>query len=729
MLFQPLALVLLASVVAPQGQNPFLPPSATYHYAPDRTCDLRHVKISVDVDWTKRSLKGTTVNTMAPLRSGVRETVIHAGTGLQIHSVKVDGEAAAYKRDGRKLIVQTGVKRKGESFNVTISYTSTRLGDRPGAMADQGWHWIRASQDASRAGFWTQGWAEHNSEWAPTWDYSNDLATSETITTVPGDWQVVGNGALVQTTASPDKKRKTYHWRMAQPHATYLISLCGGPFDIKMGKWNGLDLWYVVPKGMGSLIDNSFSDTPDMLEFFSQKLGVTYPWPKYAQNAMYDFGGGMENVSSTTLGEMSLTEPRDGFRRMASLNSHELAHQWFGDLVTCKDWGDVWLNESFATFMQGCYFEHSRGRTGYDWEIEDYMQSYFREARRYKRPISTKLYPNADSMLDSHSYPKGAAVLHTLRRQLGEEAFWGGLKRYLTSWKHTAVESAQLRRTMTEATGIEMERFWAQWIEKPGHPVLDYAWTFKPDGPAMGPGKIILTVKQIQDTKDGTPIYDIWTEIGYVREGVGASGMNREPIHLSKAEETFEIKVPSAALAVVLDPEHKFLREIPNLHWSAQELPFILQSSPNAPDRQEALNRLLRSPTENALKLVTEQIAKDKDAKQPVFRNLSLLVNLSKPELRGFWTEQLSHSNIDRQVQAAQGLAKLPVTIATTAKFQSLLNDKAPIQVVVTAINALAEWDAKGNANLFRKAQGIKDRRGQIKRAADEALTKAGKVE
>ena len=443
-----------------QGQNPFLPPSAKYHYAPDRTCDLRHVCISVEVDWPKRSIKGTTINTMAPLRSGITEIVLHAGTNLQIQTVKVSGATTSFKRDGRRLLIPVGAKSKGAPFDVTITYSASRLGDRPGAMADNGWHWIRASQaDPYRIGFWTQGWAEHNSEWAPTWDYSNDLATSETITTVPADWNVVGNGALVQTTLSSDKKRKTYHWRMTQPHATYLISLVGGPFDIQTATWSGIGLMYVVPRGMGYLIPSSFSDTPDMLDFFSKKLGVLYPWPKYAQNAMYDFGGGMENVSSTTLGEGSLTEPRDGYRKMASLNSHELAHQWFGDLVTCKDWGDVWLNESFATFMQGCYFEHSRGKTGYDWEIEDYMQSYFREARRYKRPISTKLYPNADSMLDSHSYPKGAAVLHTLRRKLGEEAFWGGLKRYLTSWRHTPVESNQLRRSMTEATGIELEPF------------------------------------------------------------------------------------------------------------------------------------------------------------------------------------------------------------------------------------------------------------------------------
>jgi len=501
---------------------------------------------------------------------------------------------------------------------------------------------------------------------------------------------------------------------MKLPHATYLLTLCGGPFDIKKDKWRGVDLWYVVPKGEGYLIDNSFSDTKDMLSFFSDRLGFKYAWPKYAQNAMYDFGGGMENVSATTLGEPSLTEARDGFRRMASLNSHELGHQWFGDTVTCKDWSDTWLNESFATFMQFIYFEHSRGRAAYDWEVDDAMRAYFAEARRYRRPLSTKMYANGDSMFDSHTYPKGGSILHTLRRQLGDDAFYGGLNLYLNTWKHTPVESAQLRRAFTEATGINAEPFWAQWIDKPGHLVLDYTWTYQD-------GKVKLNVKQTQDTSDGTPVYDIPAQVGLM----SADGkVTLAPVHLSKVDETFEIAAPNPA-AVVLDPEHAFLRQIPTLHWSAAELPVILKYSPNAPDRAEAMRQLLADPTDANIKFVVEAVAADKDAIQPVFRQVSPLGALAKPELRAFWLTQIEHPNFDRQSQAVNALAKLPADPLTTAKFRTLVNDKAPIGVVVGAINALAAWDKAGNADVFTKAQSIKDRRGRIKTAADNALKPA----
>lgn len=700
----------IVSVSQAQRTNPFAPPQAKLHYAPDRTCDLQHVAVDIDVDYPNRSFKGKTTNTLVALRNGIKEVTLHAGEKLEISLVKVNGTEAKYTRVGKELRIATPPLAKGKPLTIVIAYSAKNSQGGGFGSGSGGWHWISPRQDSpTRVGFWTQGETDYNCEWAPTWDYPNDLATSETRTTVQADWDVVGNGNLINVAMDAAKQTKTYHWKMDQPHATYLLAIYGGPFDIQKGKWEGVDLWYVVPRGSAYLINNSFSDTPDMLSFFSKVLGVKYPWPKYAQNAMYDFGGGMENVSNTILGEGNLTEARDGFRRMASLNAHELAHQWFGDLVTCMHWGDTWLNESFATYMDSAYMEHSRGKAGYDWAVKDNMNSYFFEARRYKRPLSTKLYSDADGMFDSHSYPKGGAILHTLRRFLGDEAFYAGLNYYLTKWRHTPVESAQLRRSMTEATGINVEPFWAQWIEAPGHPVLDYTWTY--DG-----GKLKVTVKQTQDTSDGTPVYNIPTKVGYSDGGVFKS----LPLTISKKEETFEFTISPKPKAVLLDPDQDFLREIPKLNWAAEELPYILQFAPTAPDRQEAFNRLAGDA--NMTSLLTAQLTADKDLEQPVFRQLNSLINLNKPELRGFWMSQLSHPNMDRQAQAANALSRLPKDDATIAKFKTLVNDQAPIQVVVTAINALASWDKAGSTDLFKKAQGIKDRRGRIKRAADTAL-------
>jgi len=707
-----LAVLALSSGVLSQGNSPFAPPRAKLQYAPDRTFDLQHVAVELDVDYSNKTISGKSVNTLAPLRNGLTSIELMAGAGLDISSVKVNGTVAKFVRNGKRLSIATSPTAKGKAMMVEVAYSAKNSRGSGFGSGGGGWHWINPREGMpDRVGFWTQGETEYNSEWAPTWDYPNDLATSETKTTVQADWDVIGNGVLVSDNKSADGKRRTFHWKMTQPHATYLLALYGGPFDIKKDKWEGVDLWYVVPKGSGYLIDDSFGDTKDMLSFYSKVLGVKYPWPKYAQAAMYDFGGGMENVSATILGEGSLTEARDGFRNMASLNAHELGHQWFGDLVTCMHWGDTWLNESFATFMDSIYMEHSRGKAAYDWTVEGNMQGYFQEARRYKRPLSTKMYANGDSMFDSHSYPKGAAVLHTLRRQLGDEAFFAGLNYYLTKWRHTPVESAQLRRAFIEATGINVEPFWAQWVEAPGHPVLDYSWVHEG-------GTLKLTVKQTQDTSAGTPVYEITTKVGYSEGGA----FKTMPVRISKAEETFELAVAAKPAAVVLDPNHDFLREIPKLNWADSELPFILQFAPNSADRQVAMDRMMSNPSESNLKLITDQITLDVDPEQPVFRQLSALISAAKPELRAFWTAQLGHPNIDRREQAASALARLPKDDSTIAKFRSLVNPQAPIRVVVTVINALSAWDKAGNADVFRKALEIKDRRGQIKRAAQQAL-------
>ena len=696
-----------------QRQNPFAPPLASLHYALDRTCDLQHIDITVDVDYANRTITGRTVNTLSPLRTGITEVKLMAGKSLNITSVLYQGKPAKFRRGANTdLLIEVPSTQKGKPFNITIAYNAKNSKARPFGGGGGGFHWIEPREGVQyREGFWTQGEAETNCEWAPTWDYPNDMTTSETHCTVQADWNMIGNGVLTSTTLSANKKKKTYNWKMTQPHATYLLTMVGGPFDIKKDKWQDVDLWYVTPKGEGYMIDDSFGHTKDMLTFYSNILGVKYPWPKYAQNAMYDFGGGMENVSATTLGEPSLTEARDGWFRMDSLNSHELGHQWFGDLVTCKDWSDTWLNESFATYMQYMYFEHSRGDVAYQWELEDGNRAYFSEARQYKRPISNKMYTNGDAMFDSHTYPKGGAVLHTLRRFLGDEAFFSGLHRYLTTWRHTPVESAQLRRAFTEESGFNVEPFWAQWFDKPGHPVIDYTWTYDN-------GAVKLNVKQNQDTADGTPVYDVITKV----DTIDATGRHTLwPVHITKADETFSFPSSSKPTAVVFDPTHSFLREIPSLHWADSELPSIVKYGLNAPDRQEAMIRLMKIGGPENVRIVADAVAADK-GESLVFRNIQSLVNLADQSMRTYWTQMLDHKNFDRRATAVQALAKLPADAATTAKLRSFINDKAPIAVVVASINALAAWDKQSNMDVFKAAQKIKDRRGRIKRAADAAL-------
>jgi aminopeptidase N len=728
-----LSSLLLIPVYAQDGGdaqgNPFQPPQATVHHAPDRDYDLKHVAVTLNVDWTKRAFEGTVVNTLAPLRAeGLSRVRLNCGTDkLDIRSCAINGQTAPFTvekiKDGTRYIdfvVITAPETipQNKDVRVTVTYASkTGEAKNGGGFGDGGgWHWIKtAKDDPNRIGFWTQGETGYNSDWAPTWDYPNDFATSETTTTVPADWTVIGNGVKTMDRVDKKKGTRTVHWEMKQPHATYLLSLCAGPFDVKEAKWEGIPLLYVVPKGKGTLIDASFGDTPDMLSFYSKITGVKYPWPKYAQNAMYDFDGGMENVSATTLGARSLTESRAGFRTMADLNAHELAHQWFGDLVTCKNWGTVWLNESFATFFEALYFEHSRGKNAYDQQIDNDMAAYFAEARGYKRPLVTDLYRNPDVMFDSHTYPKGAAILHTLRRYLGDDAFFHGLNLYLTRNRHRPAETPDLIEAFTEASGINVQPFFDQWVYKPGHPILSYSWVYND-----AKGVLTLSVQQTQETKDGTPLYDIPAEVGVIAGGK----LTRLPVRLNAADQNITLTTAKPD-AVLLDPDHDFLRQMPKPSWSAGELPFIVQYAPNGLDRTDAMRKMLASaPSEENVKIAVAAIEGDRD-RFPAFGSLMPLADLKREELRPLFRSLLSHPNAERQAEAVSALGMLPKTEEETRVLRGLVNDTAPYAVVVNAVRVLGTWDANGNLDVIKKAAAMPSRREEVRGAALVALAKA----
>jgi aminopeptidase N len=692
-----LYLIFTASVaLSQQAQepppNPFAAPLAKFQYAPDRDYDLLHVALDMNVDYAKLSFQATVTNTISPLRDGLTLIRFHCGANLNVEAVEIDGRKAAFTHDGDilKIIAPQSLVR-ANTIRVSIRYTAT------GEKID-GFHWVKATSSyPDRAGFWTAGQQMRNRSWIPTWDYPNDFATTETRVTVPASWQVFGNGALKSDSLSADKQTRTFHWQMEQPHATYLLSLAAGQFDIKTADWRGVPLIYAVPKGKGHMIDDTFGETPEMLSFYTDLLGVEYPWPKYAQIAVYEFRGGLENLSATIFGDYLLAGKR--IRISSGIVAHEIAHQWFGDLVTYKHWGEFWLGEGFAFFFgQLLYAEHWQGKAEYDHQVAGAMRDYFAESRRYKRPLSTNFYESADAMLDQHSYLKGAVVLHTLRRHLGDKLFFEGMRHYLNKYRNTPVDSHDLCDALTEGTGINLEPFFAQWVFKPGHPVLDYTWTWDDTKK-----EVVLNAKQTQETKDGAPIYDLNLTVGMISGG----RVTREKVEFDQAEQTIRIAASAKPDAVLLDPDHDFLREIPTLHWSAEEASHILKYAPNAVDRQEAMKMTLAgAPSNDAIKVVVEALRAD-NGKFPVFRSIERLGELNRPELRSFFREQLTHPAYQRRAQGTLLLGRLTSDQADIQALRSLINDQETYEVIGQAVRVLKNWDAAGNQDIFKKAAQV----------------------
>ncbi len=665
-------------------------PQAKIHYAPDRDYDLLQVSLDLRVDYETLTLSGTAVNRLAPLREGLTEIVLDCGQNLRVDACAIDGRPSAFTRSGDKLKIPAAAALEiSKPLAVEVRYSVHENSD--------GLHWLRpTSADAQRKGFWTIGQPEHNRTWFPTWDYPNDFAVFETKVSVPAEWYVVGNGSLQSDTIDPGGKTRTFHWLMDQPCATYLLSLTAGPLDIVKDTWQGVPLLYSAPRGKGGLLKDTFGETPEMLTFYSDLFGVTYPWPKYAESVMYEGGGAMENVSATLFSYGFLSNKRAGFRRSSPAIAHELVHQWLGDLVAYKNWGEVWLSEGFAIlFGQILYAEHWQSRNEFDRQLEADSQGYFSESRRYKRPLSARLYASPDDMFDNHSYLKGALVLHTLRSFLGDSAFRRGVHYFLTKHRNEPVDSHDLCVAMTEATGTNVEPFFDQWVYKPGHPVLDYSWKWD-----EGSKQVALVVKQTQDVKDGTPVYSIGASVGMISGG----RLTRERVKIGQTEQELRINAPAKPDAVLLDPDHEFLREIPEYHWAAEELPHILSYAPNAVDRQEAMTRLLGgSPSDETVRGIVEILRADK-TQYPVFRSFQKLADLGRADMRAFYREEASHAYVPRRMEAIRALGRLPKDPADIQMLRGLVNDQEIYDVVRASLQALRAWDAAGNRDVFKKA-------------------------
>jgi aminopeptidase N len=687
-----------------------LSPAAAQQRAPERQFDLIDVAFSLTVDPKTYTFNGVVVNTLAPLHDTLSAIKLDCGARLRIDSVKVAGQAASFSRAGDSLSITPAFPLvRGKAVAVSIHYS----GD-----STDGFHWVKpTAQDPTRDGFWTVGQPMHNHGWLPTWDYPNDVATSQARVTVPASWYVIGNGALESDSLSKDRLTRTFRWRMSQPHATYLISLAGGSMDVKTVVHAGIPLMYVVPAGKGNLIDASFGKTPEMLSFYSKLLGVKYPWAKYSQASLRDYAGGIENVSATSFGPGILSDRRDSPDGGDPLIAHELAHQWFGNLVTYRQWGDVWLGEGFATYFgQLIFAEYWHSKVRYAQHVEDMMQQYFAESRNYRRALSVPEYLSAEAMFDDHAYLKGAVILHTLRSQLGDAVFFRSLHEYLRKYKNQSVDSRNLRDAMTTTSGVSLELFFSQWIFRPGHPVLDYAWTWDPIGSAID-----LKVTQLQDTAGGTPIYSFTSRVALISGGK----VTRQSVTIGKRDERVRISAAEKPDAVIFDPDHEMLRELPSLHWSTEELPHILRFAPSPVDRQEALNRLVAgNPTDSVIRMLDRVISAD-NGRDPVFRSVARLGEIARPELRPLFRKLISSPDADRRAQAVRAIGRFCRQASDVAKLRALVNDREAYGVIRAVVSVLGSWDPAANRDVFERAAEITSPFDAIRALSLDALARA----
>ncbi len=522
----------------------FALPGTRPKYARDRVVDVEHVKLVLEVDPSTRRIGGTAHLTCTAI-ARTRWVELDA-VELAVSAARVDTEAAAFTHDGHRLRIDLGEAiGPGDRVDLAIDYTGNPR---------RGLYFIQpdAGYPDKPLQAWTQGQDEDSRYWFPCFDQPHEKATTEVEVTVPARFYALSNGELVRDTTAGD--RRTLHWKLDVPHSCYLVTLVVGDLATHEETWRDVVVSYHVQRGREADALRTLERTPRMLEVFSERFGLAYPYPRYAQVFVADFiFGGMENTTATTLTDQVLLDERAALDHdVDALISHELAHQWFGDLVTCRDWGEGWLNEGFATYSEYVWREAYEGRDAADLELADWAEAYFGEdSGRYRRTIATKLYDEPIDIFDHHLYEKGGRVLHMLRQVLGDQAFWASLRHYLEKHRHGSVETRDLARAVEESTGRVLDWFFAQWvIDGAGHPELGVSFAWDPDQKVAS-----VTVRQSQKIEGRTPLFRL---PAVLRFRVGDRDVD-ERVEIADERHVFHVRLDGEPSQAIFDPGRTLL--------------------------------------------------------------------------------------------------------------------------------------------------------------------------
>ncbi len=481
--------------------NSFELPGAKPHYNPDRPGQVEHIALDLDLDIPNQSYSGTCAIRLNPVRSGIDRLTLDA-VNQTIHQVTVDNTEQPFDYDGESLTIRLITPTTArQPITVTIAYQVSK--------PQRGIYFIAPDEHYPHkpVQVWTQGEDEDSRFWFPCFDYPGQLATSEIRVKVPKSLMAISNGELVSTEVEGDCK--IYHWVQQQVHPSYLMTLAVGDFAELRDEWQGKPVTYYVVKGREDDARRSMGKTPQMIEFFSRVFGYPYPYPKYAQVCVDDFiFGGMENTSTTLLTDRCLIDDRAALdnRSTESLVAHELAHQWFGDLVVIKHWSHAWLKEGIASYSEVLWTDHEYGADDAAYYMLQEARNYLAEDRgRYRRPIVTHVYREAIELYDRHLYEKGACVYHMIRRELGDDLFWQAIHTFVNDNAHKTVETIDLLRAVEKATGRNLLFLFDQYVFRGGHPDYKIAYSWDTDSNLA---KLTITQTQAKDN-DSKDLFDL----------------------------------------------------------------------------------------------------------------------------------------------------------------------------------------------------------------------------
>ena len=536
----------VGAVFGPDSSRAFPLAGDTAQYARDRSFAVERTVLRVRLQLDDSRVIGEATLDVRRIDAQARELALDAIAFAELEVLRSDQDGntrpGSFRYDGALLRIDLADVGDGGDARLIIRWQ---------CQPRRGLYFLgpdAAVPDRPRQ-VWSQGQDQDNRHWFPCLDHPGARMKTEIAVTVPNPLFALSNGALLSRTANPDDTT-TFHWRLAEPHPAYLVMLAVADFEEEHDEVDGLPVSYYALRGHGAELRRSLGRTPEMIRLFAGLLAQPFPWEKYAQVVVSDFiFGGMENTSATTLYDRALLDERAALDvDTESLVAHELAHQWFGDLLTCREWTHAWLNEGFATYFEHVWRDHSEGRDAYLYGLEHDLDAWCEEdGSRYRRAIVDNRWAAPIDLFDRHLYQKGGLVLHALRQQLGDDGFWRGLRLYVARHRGSSVETRDLLRAMEDATGRSLEAFFDQWISRPGMPNIAISSSWES-------GLLALTVEQRGELFRAELPIDVVTATGTVRHRVA----------LRAAKETFSIICATAPLRVVVDPDINLPGQVDN---------------------------------------------------------------------------------------------------------------------------------------------------------------------
>ncbi|WP_080506984.1 M1 family metallopeptidase [Microcystis aeruginosa] len=667
-------------------RQPFELPGAKPHYNPDRPGQVNHIFLDLIIDIPQQSFQGSCQITLTPIRQGISSLTLDA-VDLNINSVFIEGISQPFDYDRSLLTIHLLQPTTDKPIILTINYQVNQ--------PQRGLYFIGPDEyyPDKPMQVWTQGEDEDSRFWFPCFDYPGQLATSEIRVKIPQPYIAISNGELISV--EPVGEDRIYHWSQKQIHPTYLMTLAVGDFAELCDSWNGVPVTYYVEKGREEEGQRSMGKTPRMIEFFSQKFGYPYPYPKYAQVCVDDFiFGGMENTSTTILTDRCLIDQRASIDHTwtESLVAHELAHQWFGDLVVIKHWSHAWIKEGMASYSEVLWTESEYGKAAGSYYLLGEARSYLEEdTSRYRRPIVTHVYREAIELYDRHLYEKGACVYHMIRSILGEDLFGKAIQTFVRDNAHKTVETVDLLRAIEKATGYNLLFLFDQYVYRGGHPDYKVAYSWDNQNNLAQ-----LTVTQTQDEKE---LFDLKIPVAFAY-------LNSEDItynlRIHQKEQTFYFPLAQKPDFVKFDRGNNFLKTV-TLEYPIGELKAQLQQDTDPISRIYAAIAIAKKGGLEAIEALGTSL-----------------------ENEPFWGVR---------VEVAKQLATLGLDQAVTALIKGLNDEKAQVRRAVVeglseiktldSYNALKSLLETGDASYYVEAAAA---RGLGSMAVGQLQNKEGEI-